>query len=101
MDAMVMLAGVTLLVCHILSTWRWCTPTITTHHISSHALIHLRCNIHSTLAPYMSPSHTCTHVPPHTCSLLTHGPRRNMEKCTLLEHMDALFLVLEELVDGG
>jgi len=27
--------------------------------------------------------------------------RRNIEKRTLLEHMDALLLVLEELVDGG
>ena len=47
------------------------------------------------MGPPRTPS-LLTHVPPHT-----HAPRRSMEKCTLLEHMDALFLVLEELVDGG
>ena len=27
--------------------------------------------------------------------------RRNVEKRVLLEHLDALYLVLDELVDGG
>lgn len=38
----------------------------------------------------------------HTVTFLPHPPpRRNVERRGLLEHMDALMLILDELVDGG
>ena len=118
-DALVMLAGVMSLVGHILDilgirapsnitilgvyVLTACLKILYTHtHTHTHTLYRGIYKLVSPIHAHMPTSLSHTHMPhplsSHTC---THSPRRNIEKCTLLEHMDALLLVLEELVDGG